>query len=209
MRWIEVNYSFSPRSQYSYKNKAPLHGFEPLNSCMPSTAYSTAPTITYSLDISCELKSDWVNVRKQMRWIFVRNALNFAANFCKICGEMWCVIFFHCIHRFHHISYINLPQKSKRWIFVRNAVIFVVNFCKKCGEMRWNIYFHRSHRNHRISYKNSRIRRISYKNLPKNFDPESRTSRWSTAVAITQQISRLGMITPNSFSVNLSFWVGY
>ena len=90
-----------------------------------------------------------------MRWIFVRNAVNFAVNFCKECGEMWWIIFFHHIHRFHRISYIILPQKLMRWIFVRNAVKFAVNFCKKCGEMRWNIYFHRIHRNQRISYKNS------------------------------------------------------
>ena len=70
----------------------------------------------------------------------------------------WNVVnyFFHRIHRFHRISYINLPQKLMRWNFVRNAVNFVVNFCNKCGEMLWNIYFHRIHRNHRISYKNSR-----------------------------------------------------
>ena len=115
------------------------------------------------------------------RWIFVRNAVNFAVNFCKKCGEMWWIIFFHrfhrisyinlpqksmqwifvrnavkCgeffFHRFHRISYINLPQKSMRWIFVRNAVKFAANFCKKCGEMCWNIYFHRIHR---ISYKDS------------------------------------------------------
>ena len=90
-----------------------------------------------------------------MRWIFVRNAVNFAVNFCKKCGKMWWIIFFHRIHRFHRISYIILPQKLMQWIFVRNAVNFAVNFCKKCGEMRWNIYFHRIHRNHRISYKNS------------------------------------------------------
>ena len=65
---------------------------------------------------------------------------------------MWWIIFFHRIHHFHRISYINLPQKSMRWIFVRNAVNFSVNFCKKCREMRWNIYFHR---NHHISYKDS------------------------------------------------------
>ena len=90
-----------------------------------------------------------------MRWIFVRNAVNVAVNFCKKCGEMWWIIFFHRIHRFHCISYIILPQNSMRWNFVRNAMNFAVNFCKKCSEMRWNIYFPRIHRNHRISYKNS------------------------------------------------------
>ena len=83
----------------------------------------------------------------------------------KKCGEFrgeffekrWNVVnyFFHRIHGFHRISYINLPQTSMRWIFERNAVIFAVHFCKKCGELRWNIYFHRIHRNHRISYNNS------------------------------------------------------
>ena len=80
-----------------------------------------------------------------MRWIFVRNAMNFAVHFCK--NAVKCEFFSHRIHRFHRISYINLPQKSMRWIFVRNAV----NFCKKCGEMRWNIYFHHIHLIHRIS----------------------------------------------------------
>ena len=80
------------------------------------------------------------------RWIFVRDAVNY---------------FFDRIHRFHRISYINLPQKSMRWVFVSNAVNFAVNFAVKCGEMRWNIVFHPIHCNHRISHKNS----------PKNFDP--------------------------------------
>ena len=73
-----------------------------------------------------------------MRWIFVRNAVNFAVNFCKKCREMWWIIFFHRIHRFHRISYIFLPQKLMRWIFVRNAVNFAVNFVRnavKCGEL--------------------------------------------------------------------------
>ena len=86
-----------------------------------------------------------------MRWIFVRNAVNF----CKKCGEMWWIIYFHRIHRFHRISYIILPQTLMRWIFVRNAVNFAVNLCKKCVEMWWIIYFHCINRNHRISYKNS------------------------------------------------------
>ena len=87
-----------------------------------------------------------------MRWIFVRNAVNFAVNFCKQCGEMWWIIFFHRIHRFHRTSYINLPQKSMRWIFVRNAV--------KCGEIfnftaftAITAFLTKIHRIHRISYK--------------------------------------------------------
>ena len=35
-----------------------LHGFEPLTSCMPSTACSTAPAVTNLRGISCEFKSD-------------------------------------------------------------------------------------------------------------------------------------------------------
>ena len=138
MRWIAVNYLFSPRSQYSYEKDSSPHGIEPLPSCMPSPAYSTAPTVTYLFAIYSEFKSGWVNVGKQMRWIFVRNAVIFAVNFCKKCGEMRWNIFFHRIHRFHRFhrnSYINLTQKPMRWIFVRNAVNFAVNFCKKCGEI--------------------------------------------------------------------------
>ena len=99
MRWIAVNYLFSPRSQYSYKKESPPHGFERLPSCMPSTAYSTAPTVTSIFEISCEFKSDWVNIGKYMRWIFVRNAVK--------CGELF---FFHRIHRNHCISYTNSPH---------------------------------------------------------------------------------------------------
>ena len=70
---------------------------------------------------------------------------SYAVNLCKKCGEFrsefvlemrWNVVnFFHRIHRFHRISYINLPQKSMRWIFVRNAVNLAAIFCKKCGEI--------------------------------------------------------------------------
>ena len=59
-----------------------------------------------------EFKSDWINFGNHMQWIFVRNAVNF----CKKCGEMWWIIFFHHIRRFHRISYIILPQKLMRWI---------------------------------------------------------------------------------------------
>ena len=84
----------------------PAHGFEPLTSCMPSSVYSTAPTVAYFDDISWEFKPDWVNIGKQMRWIFVRNAVNF----CMKCGEMRCNIYFHRIHRNHRISYKNSPR---------------------------------------------------------------------------------------------------
>ena len=101
---------------------------------MPATAYSTAPTVTYVCVISREFKSDSVNDGKQMCWIFVGNAVNFAVIFCKKWGGLRWIIFFCRIHR---ISYINLPQNSMRSIFVRYAMNFAVNFCKKCVEMRW------------------------------------------------------------------------
>ena len=105
------------------KKEFSLPGFAPRTSCMPSPAYSTAATVTYILDISYEFKSNWISVGKQMRWIFVSNAVNFVRNAVKG-GEL----FFRRIHRFHRISYINLPQKSMRWIFVRNAMNFAVIF---------------------------------------------------------------------------------
>ena len=55
-------------------------------------------------------------------------------NFCKKCGEMWWIIFFHRIHRFHRISYINVPQKWMRWNLARNEVNFLRNLVK-CGEI--------------------------------------------------------------------------
>ena len=101
-RWI----FFSPRSQYSYKKNPTSHGFEPLTSCMPSSVYSIAPTVAYFDDISWEFIPDWVNIGKQMRWIFERNAVNF----CMKCGEMRCNIYFHRIHHNHRISYKNSPR---------------------------------------------------------------------------------------------------
>ena len=46
------------------QNVSFTQGFEPPTSCMPSAAYSTAPTVMYYLGISREFKSDWVNVGK-------------------------------------------------------------------------------------------------------------------------------------------------
>ena len=83
------------------KKKSSLHGFEPLTSCMPSNAYSTAPTVTYLFVISCEFKSDWVNFGNHMRWIFVRNAVK--------CGEL-----FFSPHL--AVRKNNSPLERKRWI---------------------------------------------------------------------------------------------
>ena len=57
-----MNYLFSPRSQCSHTKEASLDWFLPLSSCLPSISYSTAPTVTYFIDISCEFKSVSVNV---------------------------------------------------------------------------------------------------------------------------------------------------
>ena len=75
----------------------------------------------------------------------------------------WNVVnyFFHRIHRFHRISYINLLQKSMRWIlrwiFVRYAVkrgeIFILTAFTAITAFLAKIH---------------RIHRISYKNLPKS-----------------------------------------
>ena len=40
----------------SYKKETSVHGFEPLTSCMSTTSYSTAPSVTYVTDISGEFK---------------------------------------------------------------------------------------------------------------------------------------------------------
>ena len=64
-----------------------------------------------------------------------------AVNLCKKCSKVWGLIlvrnavkcselfFFHQIHLFHRISYINLPENLLRWIlrwfFVRNAVKYL------------------------------------------------------------------------------------
>ena len=94
--------------------------FEPLDSCIPPFSYSTAPTVN-----SCEFKSGSLKVGTQIRLNCVRKAVVIVVSFCKNCGEL---DFFPCIHGFHHISYINLPQKSTRRIFVRTVVNFAVNF---------------------------------------------------------------------------------
>ena len=76
---------------------------------MPLTAYSTAPTVLYFFNISCEFISDWVNVEKQLRWTFVRNTVNFAVNLCKKCGEKRWNIYYYRIHRKQRIFYKNSP----------------------------------------------------------------------------------------------------
>ena len=58
-----------------------------------------------------------------MQRTFVRNAVNFAVNFCKKCGEMWRIIFFspHSPLSPHFLHYFATKLDA-------------LNFCKKCGE---------------------------------------------------------------------------
>ena len=111
---------FGVNAVNSYKKTASLHGFEPLTSCMPSTAYCTAPTVTYFIDCSCEFKEDWVNVGNELGEFFLRNAVNFAVNFWKKCGEMRWNIYCHRYYRNHRISYQNSPHSPHfLQIFIR------------------------------------------------------------------------------------------
>ena len=48
--------------------------------------------------------------QKLMRWIFVRNAVNFAVNFCKKCGALRWNIY---IQRYHRISYKTSPHSPR------------------------------------------------------------------------------------------------
>ena len=60
-----------------------------------------------------------------MRWIFGRNAVNFAVKFCKKCGEIFVftaftaiIAFLTKIHRIHRISYKNLPKNLDPGSFI-------------------------------------------------------------------------------------------
>ena len=71
--------------------------------------------------ISCEFKSVWVYFGNHMRWVFVRNVVKFAVNFCKKSGEIFIFTAFTAItafltkiHRVHRISYKNYPKTSTR-----------------------------------------------------------------------------------------------
>ena len=146
---------FTAFSEFLQKKESFLHGFEPLTSCMPSS-YSTAPNITYCIDLSCEIKSDWVEVGKKCG-DFVRNAVKcaelflftaftaFTAFLTLMCHKSWCGEF---------LSEMRLILRS---IFVRKAV--------KCGQIFLFTAITA------FLTKIQRIHRISYKNLPKNLYP--------------------------------------
>ena len=106
MRWIAVNYLFSPRSWYSYK-KIP-----------PYTCPNLVPTVCLQLLVplrQLSLTSMIILVNLRKRW------KTNAVNFCKKCGEMG-LFFFHRAHCIHRFSYIICQR------------VDVANFCKKWGE---------------------------------------------------------------------------
>ena len=45
---------FSPLSPIFFQKETPVHGFEPLTSCISTTSYSTAPSFTYINVFYCE-----------------------------------------------------------------------------------------------------------------------------------------------------------
>ena len=82
--------------------KTSVHGIETLTSCMSTTSYSTAASVTYLFSISSEFKSASINVGKQMRWssqwILVRTTVKpgeffftaITAFLILICRKNWC-----------------------------------------------------------------------------------------------------------------------
>ena len=81
-----------------------------------------------------------------MRWIFVRNAVNFAVNFCKKCGkcgEIFVVTAFTAItafptevHHIHRISCKNLPKNLDPGLkcsepFLGSVVIYLCKLTRK------------------------------------------------------------------------------
>ena len=117
-----------------------MHGFEPLSFCTSWTSYSTAPTVKYCIYISCEIKSDSVNVEKQMRSIFVRNAVNFEMSFVRYAVNY----FFYRAHRIQRIS----------------CIICHKSWCGKfLQEMRRNIFSpHSPHSSHFLQKSTQRPR---------------------------------------------------
>ena len=60
-----------------------------------------------------------------MWWILVRNAVNFAVNFCKKCGEMWWIIFFSAFIAFTAFLTLICHKSRRGEFFVRNAVKYL------------------------------------------------------------------------------------
>ena len=53
LRLLAVKTFFTAFRGVLTKKERPVHGFEPLTSCMSQTSYSTAPFVTYFNDTSC------------------------------------------------------------------------------------------------------------------------------------------------------------
>ena len=77
LRFLAVKIFFHLIHRISYKKETAVQGFEPLTSCISTTSFSTAPSVTHFYDIFCEYKISVVNN-------------------CKICGFSG-EIFFHCV----------------------------------------------------------------------------------------------------------------
>ena len=52
---------FRPNSAEFLQKATPVHGFEPLTSCMSTTSYSIVSSVTYIFDISFEFESNLIN----------------------------------------------------------------------------------------------------------------------------------------------------
>ena len=121
-----------------------VHGVEPPTTYLSTISYSTALSANYIFDIFSQLKSDSINVVKQMRWIFGRNPINFAANFCKNCGEMRRINFFSTPftaiaafhtenYRIHSFSYKNLIKTSTRVTPTYSHLTLQILITKDCS----------------------------------------------------------------------------
>ena len=105
--------------------------FEPLTSCMPLTAKSSAPAVTYIFESSCDFKSDWVNLGNHLRWIFVRNAVK--------CSEIIIFTVFTAItafltkiRRIRRISYKNLPKNLDGDVLILCKLWLIISQRKRC-----------------------------------------------------------------------------
>ena len=54
LRFLAVKKFFHCIHRISYKKETPVHGFEPLSSCISTSACSNSQSVTYLIDISCE-----------------------------------------------------------------------------------------------------------------------------------------------------------
>ena len=82
-----------------------------------------------------------------MRWIYVRNAVNFALNFCKKCGEMWWIFFSpHSLQSSHFLQKFTAftafltkkyPKTSTRVV----GLVFQVHYYFKRSNQMWSLVY--------------------------------------------------------------------